>query len=78
MNGKAIVSLHPNPGNNSLVIALTEPTVGKIYVHDDTGRMVKSTEMVGENKCIFHTSNLNSGIYFVAFVNQGGKTATRK
>ena len=78
------VGLYPNPtaDNTTLIIDNYNVESLNVLVYDITGKLVMSpiqnqSLLVGKNKFIINTSDLNNGIYFVTLITNKGKETVK-
>lgn len=69
-------NIYPNPVENKLNITNIDD-VSKIEIFNMIGGKVKSFENFSSNEIVVNTSELSSGIYFIAFHNNAGVQTTK-
>jgi Secretion system C-terminal sorting domain len=73
------IILSPNPASNTFKlhnIDISAESQTKVFVTDISGRTVKAFEVDGQDD--FDISDLNSGLYLVSVMNNGGRIFTTK
>ncbi|MDP8288534.1 MAG: T9SS type A sorting domain-containing protein, partial [Candidatus Electryonea clarkiae] len=65
------IQAYPNPTNSSITIQLPENTTGKLYMHNNAGRLVLSQQInTGSIRYHIDLTNLPSGSYWLQYKNQ--------
>lgn len=77
--GEAKMRIAPNPASNLLTVQLRAEENDIVAISDLTGKtFLTATKQSGREKIEINTENLLSGIYFVSFQSESGRSVTRK
>ena len=71
------ISIYPNPVHDHLVIELPSADFSKVEILDITGKKIL-TKGVERQKIIFHSLDIENGLYFIRITGKKGQTDTFK
>lgn len=71
VSNNAVVSVYPNPANNSIKVKATDVTDGRLSLYDLSGRVVTTLTTNGTEQTI-ETSNYPAGAYFYRLTDKQG------
>ncbi len=70
------IRIYPNPASDNINFKLNDGGTGRLSMYAISGKEVLNKKIVGDY--VLSTQNLNSGLYFIRYIDSSGEVYTRK